>query len=177
MTDLIYRLMGEEDAAEVSALVLSGFDTYIASEYTPGGIAEFRKYAETAALVDRAKHDHFVVIVRREGILAGMIEMRQNNHVSLLFVVEAFQRQGLSRTLLDHAMAEVRDRGGELERVTVNSSRYGVPAYKALGFRQTGPERSVNGILFTPMAMRLDTRQEAGSQTSAISGSESGQLP
>ncbi|MCY3843732.1 MAG: GNAT family N-acetyltransferase, partial [Acidobacteria bacterium] len=43
----------------------------------------------------------------------------------------------------------------DVERVTVNSSRYGVAAYERLGFRQTGPERSVNGIVFIPMAMRL----------------------
>ena len=163
MSDITYQLMGQKDATEVSALVLSGFDAYIAPEYTSQGIAEFRKYAETAALVDRANHEHFVVIAKHDDILAGMIEMRQKNHVSLLFVAEAFQRQGLSRALLDHAIGQVRDRGDELERVTVNSSRYGVPVYTALGFRQTGPERSVNGILFTPMAMRLDAQSESGS--------------
>ncbi len=168
MSDITYQLMGKEDAAGVSTLVLSLFDEYIAPEYTPQGIAEFRKYAEATALVDRANHDHFVVVARRHEILAGMIEMRQNNHVALLFVAQAFQRQGLSRELLDHAIAQVREWGDELERVTVNSSRYGVPVYEALGFRQTGPERSVNGILFTPMAMRLDA------QTSGISGLESG---
>jgi hypothetical protein len=40
--------------------------------------------------------------------------------------------------------------------VTINSSRYGVPAYERLGFRQTGPERAVNGIVFIPLAMRLE---------------------
>ena len=78
--------MRPEDAAEVSALVLSGFDTYIAPEYTSQGIAEFRKYAETAALVERANQDHFIVIATRDDIIVGMIEMRQNNHVALLFV-------------------------------------------------------------------------------------------
>ena len=153
--DLAYRLMRPEDAAEVSALVLSGFDTYIAPEYTSQGIAEFRKYAETAALVERANQDHFIVIATRDDIIVGMIEMRQNNHVALLFVAEAFQRQGCSRGLLGYAVDHIQRQGGPLERITVNSSRFGVPAYEALGFRQTGPERSVNGILFTPMAMRL----------------------
>ena len=176
MSDIIYRPMGDEDAAEVSALVLSGFDAYIAPEYTPQGIAEFRKYAEPGALVDRAHHDHFVIIARRHDVLAGMIEMRQNNHVSLLFVAEAFQRQGLSRALLDHAIAQGCERGEELERVTVNSSRYGVPVYTTLGFRQTGPERSVNGILFTPMAMRLSP-PESESRTAEISDPAWRKLP
>ena len=41
--------------------------------------------------------------------------------------------------------------------LTVLSSRYGVPAYEKLGFRQTGPERAVNEIACIPMAMRLAT--------------------
>ena len=174
MVNNTYRLMRPEDAAEVSALILSGFDAHIASEYTPHGIAEFRKYAETAALVDRINHDHFIVVATRDDLIVGMIEMRQNNHVALLFVAEAFQRQGLSRGLFGHAIDQVRRHGGALERITVNSSRFGVPAYEALGFRQTGPERAVNGIVFTPMAMRL---AEAGSQQSGISVPEPGKLP
>lgn len=148
--------MSQDDAAEVSALVLSGFDAYIAPEYTPQGVAEFRKYVEPAALLERTHQDHFIVIATDGDTLAGMIEMRQNNHVSLLFVAAPFQRRGISRGLLDHAMADAQSQEGAVERVTVNSSRYGVPAYEALGFLQTGPERAVNGIVFTPMAMRIE---------------------
>jgi len=155
MVDIAYRLMCPEEAAEVSALILSGFDAHIAPEYTPQGIAEFRKYAEAEALVNRTDHDHFIVVATRADIIVGMIEMRQNNHVALLFVAEAFQRQGFSRGLLGYAVDHIQRQGGPLERITVNSSRFGVPAYETLGFRQTGPERSVNGIIFTPMAMRL----------------------
>ena len=167
--------MKREDAADVSALVLSVFDTYIAPEYTPQGISEFRKYAEASALVDRAGKDHFVFVATvatvstvgtPENTLVAMIEMREHNHISLLFVAEAFRRQGLSRALLDQAIAHSRDQGAQPERLTVNTSRYGVPAYQALGFRQTGPERSVNGILFTPMAMRLEERQTSAGEHS-----------
>ena len=169
MSDVTYRLMHRKDAADVSALVISVFDGYIAPEYTPQGISEFRKYAEASALADRAGRDHFVVMATtatQQDTLVAMIEMREHNHVSLLFVAKAFQRQGLSRALLDQAVAHSRDQGAKPDRLTVNSSRYGVPAYEALGFRQTGPERSVNGILFTPMAMRLEEREASTSQTS-----------
>ena len=172
MSDVTYRLMHRDDAANVSALVLSVFDAYIAPEYTPQGISEFRKYAEASALANRAGRDHFVVMATtatmatEQDTLVAMIEMREHNHVSLLFVGKAFQRQGLSRALLDQAIAHSRGQGARPDRLTVNSSRYGVPAYEALGFRQTGPERSVNDILFTPMARRLEEREASTSQTS-----------
>ena len=91
-----------------------------------------------------------------DGALAGMIEIRENNHVALLFVDKAHQHHGIAKGLLHAALADARAADPDVERVTVNSSRYGVPAYEKLGFRQTGPERAVNGIAFIPMAMRLD---------------------
>ncbi|MBR2256157.1 MAG: GNAT family N-acetyltransferase, partial [Blautia sp.] len=37
------------------------------------------------------------------------------------------------------------------QKITLNSSPYGLPFYKALGFKETGSEQTVNGICFTPM--------------------------
>ena len=158
MSEISYRLMKPDDANAVSALALTSFEEYIASEYTPQGLEEFRKYASAEALRERAVQDHFVVVATTPDGLAGMLEMRQNNHVALLFVDKAFHRKGVARALLDHALGEARRHQPDAERMTVNSSRYGVPAYEKLGFRQTGPERAVNGIAFIPMAMRLTTK-------------------
>ena len=157
MSEISYRLMKPDDADAVSALVLSSFEEYIASEYTPLGLEEFRKYASAEALKERAIQDHFTVVASTADGLAGMLEMRQNNHVALLFVDKPFHRKGVAHALLDYALGEARHHEPDAERVTVNSSRYGVPAYEKLGFRQTGPERAVNGIAFIPMAMRLET--------------------
>ena len=156
MSDTTCRLMQTEDVGNVSVLVNSVFDIYIAPQYTPQGKSEFRKYTESEAFLERIDQGHFVIIAVREDVLIGMIEMRENNHVSLLFVAEAFQRQGVSRVLLEQATTHARCLGAELERITVNSSRYGVQVYEALGFRQTGPERTINGIAFIPLAKRIE---------------------
>ena len=37
------------------------------------------------------------------------------------------------------------------ETITLNSSPYGRPFYKAIGFVLTDEEKTVNGIRFTPM--------------------------
>ena len=158
MSEIRYRLMKPDDADAVSVLVLSSFEEYIASEYTPLGLKEFRKYVSAEALKERIVQDHFVVVASTDDGLAGMLEMRQNNHVVLLFVDKAFHRKGVARALLDHALGEARRRQPDGEHVTVSSSRYGVPAYEKIGFRQTGPERAVNGIVFIPMAMRMETQ-------------------
>ena len=154
--DVRYRAMQAGEAEAVSALILASFDEFIGPDYEgEEGIAEFRRFAAPEAIAARAAGDHLVRVATVDGALAGMIEIREHNHVALLFVDKAYQRRGLARGLLEAALADARAVDPDVERVTVNSSRYGVAAYERLGFRQTGPERSVNGIVFIPMAMRL----------------------
>ena len=148
--------MTPSEAGAVSVLILSSFDEFIGPEYTPQGVEEFRRYVGAGAISERVGRDHFVMVADTGRDLAGMIEIRENNHVALLFVGTTFHRRGIARALLNHALVEARAARPDLERVTVNSSRHGVPAYERLGFRQTSPERTVNGIVFIPMAMRSD---------------------
>ena len=156
MTDqILYRPMKPADAAAVSGLILDSFTEFIAGEYSDEGRAEFTRYVEPGALVDRSESNHFVLLAMAGERHAGVIELRDNDHVSLLFVDRRFQRHGIARELLTRALAIARPAKPGLDRVTVNSSRFGVPAYERLGFRQTGPERTVNGIVFVPMAHRL----------------------
>ncbi|MCR5316778.1 MAG: GNAT family N-acetyltransferase [Treponema sp.] len=42
------------------------------------------------------------------------------------------------------------------ETVTLNSSPYGLPFYKARGFVPTDEEKTVNGIRFTPMKYTVE---------------------
>ena len=151
-----YRAMRPDEAATVSALILTSFDEFISPDYEgEEGIAEFRRFAAPEALAARAAGDHLVRVATVDDALAGMIEIREHNHVALLFVDKGYQRRGIARGLLRAGLADARAAAPGVERVTVNSSRYGVAAYEKLGFRQTGPERAVNGIVFIPMAMRL----------------------
>lgn len=151
-----YRAMHAGEAEAVSALILASFDEFIGPDYeAEEGIAEFRRFAAPEAIAARAAGDHLVRVATVGGALAGMIEIRDHNHVALLFVDKSYQRRGIARGLLESALADARAAAPDVERVTVNSSRYGVAAYERLGFRQTGPERTVNGIVFIPMAMRL----------------------
>ncbi len=151
-----YRPMTPDEAPAVAAMVIAAFDEFIAPDYSAEGIAEFHEFAAPDALVDRMAQDHFVRVAVADGTPVGMVEIRQNNHVALLFVDRAYQHHGIAKHLLKLALADARAANPDLARVTVNSSRFGVPAYERLGFRQTGPERTVNGIVFIPMAKQLD---------------------
>ena len=151
------RMMKPADVEQVSDLVRSAFDEFIGPDYTEQGVAEFHRYADPEAFRERVRGgSHFVMVAEVGGRLAGITEIRDCNHVALLFVGKQFHRRGIARGLFDRAVKQARVTRPDVERMTMNSSRYGVAAYEKLGFRQTGPERSVNGIVFVPMAMRLD---------------------
>ncbi len=151
-----FRPMRIGEAPAVSELVLSLFSEFVGSDYSEEGILEFKKFVSPEALELRGSENHFVWVAEVGGILVGMIDIRDGNHVALLFVDKSYHRHGVAKDLLRAALKESRGTAPDLERVTVNSSRYGVPAFEKLGFRQTGPERDVNGIAFIPMAMRFE---------------------
>ena len=156
MGDLItYRVIEPGEEKKVSELVLESFGEFIRHEYSQEGIDEFRRYAQPEALEQRSRADHCVLVATLKDRIAGVIEIRQHDHISLLFVERRLQRKGIATDLLQKALEVMRTAKPDLERVTVNSSRYGVPAYEKLGFHQTGPERTVNGIAFIPMVLRL----------------------
>jgi ribosomal protein S18 acetylase RimI-like enzyme len=66
--------------------------------------------------------------------IVGVIEVRQFRHISLLFVDDRFQRQGIARALVRHAVARCLSRRPDLRQITVRSSPYAVPIYERLGF-------------------------------------------
>ena len=156
MGDLItYRAIEPGEEKKVSELVLESFGEFIRHEYSQEGIDEFRRYAQPEALEQRSRADHCVLVATLKDRIAGVIEIRQHDHISFLFVNKRLQRKGIAKDLLQKALEVMRTAKPDLERVTVNSSRYGVPVYEKLGFHQTGPERTVNGIAFVPMVLRL----------------------
>ena len=151
---------GEEGA--VSTLVMRSFTAFVANEYAPEGVQEFARYARGEAILKRAAADHLTFVAVAEGEIVGMIEFRRNKHLSMLFVDELSHGRGVACGLFEAGLERVLLENPGLITLTVNSSRYGVPAYESLGFRVTGPEQTVNGISFVPMA--LDIAQSGGAR-------------
>ena len=125
---ITYRTMDPKEAPAVSTLILESFDEFIEREFSELGISSFHEYVLPDTIAERVRSDHFVIVADTGDVLAGMIEIRQNNHVGLLFVGKSFQKRGIARELLSYALGVVRTSQPKLERVTVNSSRYGVAA-------------------------------------------------
>ena len=151
--ECVYRPIqaGEEDAAH--ALVARVFGAFVGAAYSEEGRREFLNYVQPGALLLRtgAGHLSFVAVVR--GGLAGVIEIRDCQHVSLLFVEARFQRRGIAKGLLRYALQQCMRAMPDLQQISVNSSPNAAETYERLGFRRIGAMQVRNGIKYVPMVL------------------------
>lgn len=140
---------------DAMALAWKTFLRFEADVYSPEGVRNFENFITDSMLYRMfvmGTYQLFVALDRDK--IVGMITLRDSTHISLLFVDEAYHRQGIGRSLVkyltDYLVAEV-----GADRVTVNSSPYGIAFYHKLGFRDIRPEVVRDGIIFTPMEFIL----------------------
>jgi len=152
---LTYRPLSAEDILEVSELVTRVFNEFVAPEYSSKGVQEFHCYIQPSAFRARAQTNHFSLITLEQDKVVGVIEMRDHNHIALLFVAPEFQRRGIAKELLHRALQICRANEPRLWEISVNSSSYAVPIYERLGFRRVGGRQIRNGIGFFPMVLKL----------------------
>jgi len=75
----------------------------------------------------------------------------------MLLVQEQFRNERISEVTTRHQLDGIQRMFRSLledfpnEKITLNSSPFGVVFYKAIGFVPTDEEKTVNGIRFTPM--------------------------
>ncbi len=150
---------GEE--SEASRLVRKVFREFVAPLYSQEGVEEFLRYAAPDRMARRVQINHFTLVAEHKGDLLGLIEVRDFNHVSLMFVARSYQRKGIGGRLLHEAIQIIRRDDANRTQVTVHSSPNAVAAYEKLGFRAVEPEKSEHGIRYIPMKLVLAEANDA----------------
>lgn len=146
---------GEEEA--VSEMVVSVFNAFVAPRYSEEGRNTFLEYVTPKAIsLRRMRPTHFFLTAKSSGRLVGLIEVRDFDHVGLLFVEKEPHGKGIARGLLEGAIDRVKRHNSENAVLTVNSSPYAVPVYQKLGFVATSGEQITNGILYHPMRLEIE---------------------
>jgi GNAT superfamily N-acetyltransferase len=152
---ITYRLLHPGEEREASEMLVRSFQTFVAPDYSDEGVQAILDYIDPDALAERANKNHDTVVAVTNDQIVGLIEIRDHDHISLLFVDENYQRRGISRELLKRTIEMCRIHSPNSTELTVNSSPYAVPIYARLGFEQAGPEEIRNGVRFTPMTLIL----------------------
>lgn len=143
------------ESTKLSQFIKMVFDSSVANFYSDQGNEEFYKYITPKAIEEQLQKDHWILKAEIDKKLVGIIEIRSNNHLSMLFVDPQHQKQGIGRQLLVQAIKLIKQNNSSVKMIAVHSSPNSVTAYEALGFKSVSDEKEVNGIKFTTMEMKI----------------------
>ena len=158
MAGYIYRLAHPSEIPAMHSLVKKVFLQFEAPDYSTDGISEFLNYIQMDPWVLRMQGGGISIICMSDDLMIGVLEMRKEDHLSLLFVDANYHHQGIASSLWQKALDLVKNNPSEIEKITVNSSPYAVQFYKKLGFVQTMDRQERNGIIFFPMVYELSQK-------------------
>ena len=153
---IIFREIHQGEETKVYRVIIDCFNEFIASGYSDEGVAEFEKYVEPDRMRERLSQGNFIIVALKHEIIVGVIEVRSNNHIALLFVEKKHKHRGIAKKLIELAVRKCKQRKSDVGAIEVNSSPYAIPFYEKLGFVKINTEQLVNGIRFTPMTLKLN---------------------
>ena len=140
---ILIRSLQKKETDSALQLAWNVFCEFESPDYAPEGTEEFKRCLN---------NDIYLAGIRYYGAfdgekLVGILGIREEkHHICFFFVTGEYQRLGIGTKLFRRMQ---KDFPGQT--ITLNSSPYGLPFYKALGFTATESEKTVNGIRFTPM--------------------------
>ena len=139
-----------EDLEEISNLAKKIYLKYNSSLDTDEGINNILTFINYDNLLMRTYIDGSLILKAmdiKKNTIIGFIEIRNYNHISLLFVDDKYFRLGLGKELFERAKDIMPS-----DKYSVNSSDYAVEFYKKLGFVAIYDNIKVeNGVHFHPM--------------------------
>lgn len=121
-------------------------------DYSEEGIRNFFEFVTDDGLRESFLRGEYQLMVALDGEeIIGAGSIRNHNHLSLLFVDEAYHRQGVGRRLMDGLCEYLKNEEGE-HTMTLQAAPYAVEFYKKIGFFVIRPEAEIAGIRVTAMA-------------------------
>ncbi len=144
-----YYRNGEE--IEISKLIRKVYDEFVAPDYSDEGNNFFYNWILPENIAERQENKRQLWTARYGGKIVGIIEMRDNTYVSLLFVDKKYHGIGIAKMLLKELIKESLKRDAYNKKIFVHASLYSIDIYKKLGFKSTGDLKIENGILYLPM--------------------------
>ena len=113
------------------------------SDYSAEGTEEFRKCLHDKEYLSGL---HYYGAFDREKLVGEIAIRPDRKHICFFFVDGRYHRRGIGTSMFRNLLEDYPG-----ETITLNSSPYGLPFYRAIGFVPTDDEKTVNGIRFTPM--------------------------
>jgi predicted GNAT family N-acyltransferase len=149
---IVYDFMKESEVDSLYDLIVRVFHEHVAPVYSDKGINMFLSMVSPAALLEANEGESsFVIVARQNNYPIGMLAVREESHVALIFVESQYQGKGIGKGLIDEAIKICQNRNPGLKSITVSSSPNSKTFYERIGFRAQSDEVDEDGMRYTPM--------------------------
>ena len=148
------RPLRNSDAAAVTQLAERCFEDSIRPFYTEEGCLLFHTYVLPVQILERSSSGALILVAEEEKEITGVVELREKNHISMLFVSPEFQQCGIGRKLLERIWKLAVKLDSGLSGLTTFAAPGAVEAYRHWGFTADGPETVESGVRYTPMSIK-----------------------
>jgi len=140
---------------EFSDFVRKVFDEFVSADYCVEGNQTFYDFIAAEEVRKRFDHGNLFLIEESDGRIIGALELRDSNHISLLFVDKAFQRKGIGKKLFGAALTQVREKDPKVAFIEVNSSPFAKEIYEKMGFAAKSGLKEKNGIKYYELVYEI----------------------
>ena len=154
MENIVIRKITADEVESAMRLALEVFLEFEAPDYHPSGVETFKKdIVENPDYLEKARQGICPIYGAFDGnTIVALIGMRSDRrHINLVFTRKEYHRRGIASAIFRYLLCDVLRENPALEALTLNSSPYGLPFYRAIGFTPLSDEQEINGIRFTPM--------------------------
>ena len=156
--NLEFRNMLPGQGAEVCVLV---WDVLSSSSsvngISPQGQAAFKRYISPEAMEQRVQMGYIHELVYVSGVLAGVIETRGADRISMLYIHPGYVNKGLGSRLIARAASRCSKIAPQMKQLTVYATDDTVDFYERVGFVRSGVRKESGGIFSTPYKLLLKT--------------------
>lgn len=146
------------DSEEWETAMSLAYETYLefdAKAYSDEGNEHFKEFVTDSFLKKMFEAGNYQVIgAYYKGKMIGVISLRDDHHISLLFVDKEFHNQGIGRSLI-MALADYVKLKLHQSCLTVNAAPYAFDFYRRVGFRDEDDLTTKDGITFIPMKLEI----------------------
>ncbi len=144
-----------EEWDEAIHLIWKVFVQYNAKDYPKEGADSFAEF-----ITDETLHRMFIIgeykmfLIIINGTIIGVITLRDQTHISLLFVEGGYHCKGMGKMMIDY-MKEYVQYAYQSTHLTVNAAPSAIKFYEHVGFVHTRNPFVQKGILVAPMQLNF----------------------
>jgi len=155
--DVIFGKMNIDEINNVSNMVNNVFNEFVGIDYSENGKRTFKDYIKPRNIMERYNNGKsYFYIAKCNNEIIGILEVKNKDHISLLFVKKEFHGKGVGKKLFENYLETLKQDNIGIKTITVNSSFFAEKIYSKMGFIKIDEAQERDGIKYIPMEYKKE---------------------